>query len=72
MENIFAGQIRRWTSKHYNHMSPVLVVGFEEEYIENGDGVNGPKLQRIVRVMQDGVFENYEIEVLRLQTEEMR
>ena len=61
-----------WKSKYCDRTFPVLVVGFEEEYVENGDGVNGPKLQRIVRVMQDGVFENYEIEVLRLQTEEMR
>ena len=71
MENIFSGQLRRWKKKYYNDASPMLIVGFEEEYVENGDGVNGPKLQQIVRIMQDGVFENFEIEIIRLHTEEM-
>ena len=69
---IYAGQIRCWSQKHSSDASPMLVIGFDEMYIENSDGVNGPKLQRIVRVMQCGVFENYELEVIELQTEEIK
>jgi hypothetical protein len=66
------GQIRRWLLKYSSDVYPVVIIGFDEMYIENGDGVNGPKLQKIVRVMQCGSIENYELEVIELHTEEIK
>ncbi len=69
---IYAGQIRFWSQKHSNDASPMLIIGFDEMYIENGNGVNGPKLQKIVKVMQHDIIENYELEVIELLTEEIK
>ena len=51
MEQAEPGQLRKWYKNHGGCM--FLIMSLDNEVYENGNGVNGPKISKIVWVLEE-------------------